>query len=201
MFFGFEFSLWHSWRKDGANEIKVQMQQDEFGSLKDFSYQKADYKTKYFLEKYHTAQSCLNLLFLCVSLPFHMHNILDPWNLSCLCDVLFHYLSLTGHPPSWEYQHANLCFMWPKKKYAPLFSTQGLFWGKSPPPRWCSLFTADVLTLERQPKTAVREGGDYPLQKCTHISGRTGRQKISYHILHSNYRESCSVPAVDASPG
>lgn len=70
MFFGFEFSLGRSWRKVGASEIKDHMQQDGFGSVRDFSYQKADYKTKYFLEKYHTAQSCLNLLYLCVSLWF-----------------------------------------------------------------------------------------------------------------------------------
>lgn len=94
MSFGFEFSLlWHSWRKVGANEIKDQMQQDEFGSVRDFSYQKSDYKTKYFLEEYHTAQSCLNLLFLCISLPFQrsttywIHELqLSLW---CLIPLLF----------------------------------------------------------------------------------------------------------------
>lgn len=88
MLFGFEFSLWCSWRKVGANEIKDQMHQDEFGSVRDFSYQKADYKTKDFLEKHHTAQSCLNLLFLCVSLPFQrntefwIHEISDVFVMS-----------------------------------------------------------------------------------------------------------------------
>lgn len=70
MFFGSEFSLWRSWRKVGANEIKDQMQQGGFASVRDFTYQKTDYKTKYFLEKYHTARSCLNLLYLCVFLQF-----------------------------------------------------------------------------------------------------------------------------------
>lgn len=37
MVFDFEFRLWCSWEKVGANEIKDQMHQDGFGSVKNFS--------------------------------------------------------------------------------------------------------------------------------------------------------------------
>lgn len=67
---------------------------------------------------------CCSHVFLC---HFREAQILDPWNFRCLCDVLFLYLSLTAHQLPWAYEHSNLCFTWPKEKYAPLFSTQGLF--------------------------------------------------------------------------
>lgn len=70
------------------------------------------------------AESAVVICFFAIS---DKHNILGPWNLRSLSDMLFIYLSWTGHQLSKGYEYESLFFMWPRVKSGPVCSALGLF--------------------------------------------------------------------------
>lgn len=93
------------------------------------------------------------------------HHILGPWNLRGLCDMLFIYLSWTGHQLSRVYWYESLCYVTKGEEWSCMLC-KGTVLREVPDLRKTRrLFPICVLGREREPKEALHR--EYPFYNCS----------------------------------